>query len=302
MALGTAMAIGGGAALGGLGNLLSGPGELVLGASSPSGQLGAEISHGSLANLKSLFSDASTSQLYNQGIDAQQRYGQELYRLSQNGGLIPTQGDISTSNQFAQNIFSARRQGLTNLFSDQLTEANRQAAAAGRDINDPILKARLLQEQSRQRGMLDAEQQSFASQYALNLPGQRLSLLGGSAQALGGLGQSAISNRFALLNAGNQIYQADRQFQLSTAERQKTFGNKLGDFFSGAVAGAGTGASLAGSFAGLGGAGGFGGGGGGSLPAFQQLQQPNFGYGRTGSAPSLGTNFQFSPISLGGYG
>lgn len=71
-------------------------------------------------------------------------------QASQNGGL-PGQQDINASQSFAQQIFNPQRVALQQNLQDQSQAAARSGALMGRSANDPILRAKLAQEQTRQQ-------------------------------------------------------------------------------------------------------------------------------------------------------
>jgi hypothetical protein len=119
-------------------------------------------------------------------------------------------------------LFGARRTALGQSFEDQLMQSNRQAALMGRAQNDPILKAKLAQEQIRQQAMLDAEQGGLATQLAMQLPGQRLGFAQQRSQILGGLATQAMANRQALAALGSGIMNSERGFRLDTGLRFNT--------------------------------------------------------------------------------
>jgi hypothetical protein len=212
------------------------------------------------------------------GYNATKELAELFAKYSKNGGL-PLASDITTSNNLASNLFGAQRLGLQQNFMDQETAAQRQAALMGRDMNDPILRAKLAQEQTRQSAMLGAEQNSWAQNFALNLPGQRLGIEGQRVNILQGLASQAMANRQALVGLGSQLQTQERNFRLATGTRWGTQQMMSGGGFKGAVSGAMAGAAtdmaIFNSISGKGGGGGDGGGGqqgGGSLYAPQQQQ------------------------------
>jgi hypothetical protein len=174
----------------------------------------------------------------------------------------PDAGDIQRGNSIADNMFRSQQLALNNMFQDQSVQANRQAALMGRSMNDPILAAKLAQEQTRQQGMLDAQKGAFGMNYAMN---NRMELLGQRANVLGGLASQALANRQNLAAMGEGIMNNERQFRLATAThygtQEQSSGGGLGGFLTGAIAGAGAGAKIAGGIPS------FGGGGGGASPS-----------------------------------
>lgn len=179
------------------------------------------------------------------GAQAQRDLAAAFQQAASTGGL-PSAADFTAAQGAVNPLFEARRVAQSQAFSDQLTQANRQAAMMGRDLNDPILQAKLAQEQTRQAALLSAEQQGAAGQLALGMPGQRLSYLGQGAQALGGLSQQAWANRAALLQAGQSVLGAERAFRLEKGQRwttgntQSESGGGVKGALTGALGGAGS--------------------------------------------------------------
>ena len=236
----------------------------------------------------------------------------------QSGSGLPNATDVSSANSAAANLFQARQVGLQQAFDDQRTAASKQAALMGRSASDPVLAAKLAQEQSRQQAMLGAEQGSYAQQLAMALPGQRLELANARTQVLGGLAQQAMANRQAILAMGSGIQDSERNWRLQTGVKwgeQKT-GGGIGGAITGGLAGLGSGLSAAttlgggGSLFGAGGGGGasglsmpslgqsagFGGGGGFSLLGGAQLAtSPYFGSSAAAAPAAGGQGFGFGP-------
>lgn len=184
---------------------------------------------------------------------AQRSLADMLKAYSAEGGTNPSDFDISNSNQLAQRLFGAQRLGLQHSFEDQRIQANNQAALMGRAGNDPILAAKLAREQTRQAGMLDAQQGAWATDYAMQQPMQRLNFAGQHANILGGLATQAMANRQALMSMGQSIQNNERNFRLQTAEREtsQSSGGGIGGMISGAIGGAGAGMSAMNSFQGM---------------------------------------------------
>lgn len=220
---------------------------------------------------------------------ASQRDLAALLQQYSQGGYLPSQADISSSNDLAAKLFGAQRLGMQQSFGDQLTQANQQAALMGRSGDDPILKAKLAQEQTRQASMLDAQQGSWAQQFALNQPMQRLGFAQDRAGILGGLATQAMANRQALLSLGQGINQMEFGNRLQAAGKTTTqsYGGGLGGMFSGMIGGAGAGMSFAKNMPSL-----FGGGSGspnvGALTGNNYSQSPSAFFGLSPSA-SMGT-------------
>lgn len=183
------------------------------------------------------------------GYEAQKGLASMYGDYAQSGGL-PSQGDINTSNQFASQLFAPQQTALNQSFTDQNIEANRRAALMGRSLNDPILAAKLATEQTRQSQFLNSQMGSAASQMALALPGQRLGFEQQKAGILSGLATQAMSNRQQLMAMGEGLMNNERNWRISTAQRNNTSesGGGFGGFLTGALGGAGAGMSLASGF------------------------------------------------------
>lgn len=210
-----------------------------------------------------------------------------LTQYSQSGGL-PGQQDITAANGVASGIFAGQRVSQQQQFVTQGQEANQQAARLGRSVDDPILQAKLRTAQMNQSAQLDANQGSYASQLALNLPGQRLNYANQAAQVNSGLAQQALQNRMTVLGLGSGLLNQEQNYQINTSSRygSQTTGGGVGGAISGALGGFGAGASIAGAINGLGGMAGAAAGG-----------YSGAGY----SGPSLGVNTQLPGISLPNY-
>jgi hypothetical protein len=199
----------GAAALGGLAGLLKDKSSAEYGVNlDPASELekqGSGYLNQGASQLSQLLQMGPGSADVTAGYDAQKGLADLLKQMSQQGGTDPTQADITGSNDLAAKLFAARRTALQQNQADQLTDANRQAALMGRSMNDPILRAKLAQEQTRQTSLLDAEQQGWATQKAMSNPYERLNLTGQRANLLGGLASQALANRQALAALGEGI-------------------------------------------------------------------------------------------------
>lgn len=257
-----------------------------LGDQSAFGAAGQSQAQSSLANLGNLRNSAY--------FGASNDLASLLQSYSQ-GGFLPTAQDTATAQQFATSQFGAQRVAMNQAFQDQLTQANRQAALSGRGVNDPILRAKLAQEQTRQSASLDAQQNAFAMNYAQQMPQQRLQYAEGRTNVLGqqlstqmGLEQSIFNNGMNAYNTDfaqrMQQYQTElqkqqslEQMRMAAASDDRSTWQNIGSTLQGGLAGAG---------AGMGMAGGFGGGGGGMpMPAAAPMQSNFSGY-NYGASPS----------------
>lgn len=198
------------------------------------------------------------------GTSAQMSLANLIQQFQRTSGL-PGAGAVRQSQAFAESAFAPQQEALDQSFEDQTQAAARRAAISGRSINDPVLAAKLGQEQTRQQAMLDAQQGAFGTQLALDAPNREISLASARADVLGGLATQALANRQNLLSLGNTLRQQERQFRLQTATKRNVQSTEvgIGDRISGAISG-----GLSGMGAGLGLAGGlknFNQGGGGNL-------------------------------------
>lgn len=200
------------------------------------------------------------------GVGAQRDFASMLKQYSQTGG-VPGQEDISAANSFTKDIFAARDMQMQNLFKDQQTQSNQQLAMMGRDINDPIMRAKMFEQQQRESGMLGAEKQGFAAQYAQGIGQNRLAYAGQRADVMSALGDRAQQNRLALLGIGSSLGEAERAWRLNTATRvskqEKEVG--LGDVVTGAIGLGGTALGFANLLGAGGAAAGAAGGAGGGM-------------------------------------
>jgi len=179
----------------------------------------------------------------------------DLLEAYSKGGFMPGQNDINSANQFTQSIFAPQQTAMNQQFQDQQTQANRLAAQLGRPVNDPIIQAKLAQEQSRQNAMLQSQQTSYSAQYAQNLPMQRLGFASQLADVRGNLASQAMANRQALLSLGQNLRNDDRNYRIQTGTRwgdQSNFsGGGLAGAINGGLAGAGAGLGAAGKLQGM---------------------------------------------------
>jgi len=121
----------------------------------------------------------------------------------------PSAADLSSSQQLAGNLFQAQRVGVRQNFLEQQQQFANTAALTGRGPLDPVFRNKQAQEQERQLGMLDAQQNSFATERAMGLNRQRaqdrLGFLQQRDQVLSGLATQAMANRQALTAMGSAI-------------------------------------------------------------------------------------------------
>lgn len=187
----------------------------------------------------------------NKPSEAQLRFEQLLEELTT--GQI-SEERLQSAQQFAQDVTAPEQVALQQAFKDQEIRANRQASILGRQINDPILQARLAQEQIRQQQSLLARQTSIAA----NLPFNQFSIAGQGLETLNNLSQQQLQNRSSVLGLASREAARAQQFRINTASRVTTgtsntkgkSGGGLGGILSGALGGAGLGASAFNAFGG----------------------------------------------------
>jgi hypothetical protein len=237
------------------------------------GAQGEQAASGSLAAMQGFRGDAA--------FGAQTDLASLLKQYQQDGAM-PTAQDSSRAQSFAQSQFDPQRVAMQQAFQDQLTQANRQAALSGRGVNDPILRAKLAQEQTRQGAMLQSQQGAFATQYAMQQPLQRLQFAEGRANVLTQNLQQRMGLEQNIFNQGMSAQQADFQQRFSKYQgelgKQTTLAQgkfeqdkaettpiqRFGQAMTGIVGSFGAGMSAMSSLGGMGGGGGGGGGVGGT--------------------------------------
>jgi len=146
-------------------------------------------------------------------LGAQRGLADTLKQFSE-GGFLPTEQDFQTAQQFTQSAFAPQQEQMNQQFAQQQTEAKRLSAQLGRPVNDPVIQAKLAQQQSQQQSMLGAQQTAFGSQFALNLPQQRLGFQAQGASVLQDLANRAQTNRQVALSLGSSIQNLERNFRL----------------------------------------------------------------------------------------
>ena len=146
-------------------------------------------------------------------LGAQRGLADTLKQFSE-GGFLPTEQDFQTAQQFTQSAFAPQQEQMNQQFAQQQTEAKRLSAQLGRPVNDPVIQAKLAQQQSQQQSILGAQQTAFGSQFALNLPQQRLGFQAQGASVLQDLANRAQTNRQVALSLGSSIQNLERNFRL----------------------------------------------------------------------------------------
>jgi hypothetical protein len=172
------------------------------------------------------------------GLGAQRGLADMLQSYAQ-GGFMPTQADWTSARQFATDAFAPQAVAMKQGFQQQEQRTAQLAARMGRGVNDPILQARLAQEQMQAGERLGAQQSAYSSQFAQAMPGQRLGYMQNLAQVRQGLATQAMTNREALIRMGSQLEAQGQQFQLGGAGVTQTGGGGQAGAISGFLAGAG---------------------------------------------------------------
>lgn len=205
------------------------------------------------------------------GADASRGLASLLEQISGQGGR-PSAADLQSARQLAGDVFAPEEQAVRAGFAEQEQSTSQLAARLGRQVNDPILRAKLAQEQTRQLGQVGARRTAFAAQEAQQAPMRQIGLAESLANVRGGLASQALANRQALFTLGQSALQAERQFRLGSASQTRTesSGGGLLDTIGGIAGGigglVGIGSRIGGLFGGGGGLSASGGGGGGSQP------------------------------------
>lgn len=246
-----------GAGLGGLAGLLGGQSETVTRrelAPASAGELrGGELALQNLNDLQALLAQGPGASDVQAGTDAQRQLAALFQQASQTGGA-PGAQDISQAQGLAAQLFQGQRFAQQQAFEDQRVQASRAQARMGRGSFDPILQNKLAQEQTRQSGQLAADQGAFATQYAMQLPQQRLQMAQQYAGVQAQLASQAMANRQALFNLGNQLQTQGQNFRAGTATTQQITPQQggFGGLLTGLLSGGATGIKAANAFSGSG--------------------------------------------------
>jgi hypothetical protein len=169
--------------------------------------------------------------------NASQKDFVDMMRRLQASGGMPTDEDRRQANIFADDMFKPQQEALNQSFTQQNEQAARLSAQLNRPINDPIIQAKLRQEQMRQSAMLGADRTAFTAQESRNSPFRRLELQGQLADAQSGLASQAMANRMQLLNLGNSLQSQERQWRLNTGERYGTSNSNSSQHSGGGIMG-----------------------------------------------------------------
>lgn len=161
------------------------------------------------------------------------------------GNFLPTASDFATASQFTNEAFKPQQLAINQQFEGEQQRAAQLASQLGREVNDPIIQAKLSQERMRAQERLGADQSAYGAQFALGLPQQRLGYMSQMADVKNSLASQAMSNRQALLGLGMQQQQIGQQFRLGTASRTQSSGGGMQGAIMGGLAGFGAGAGAA---------------------------------------------------------
>jgi len=257
-----------------------------LGAEGTQERQARELATSSLGQLEGLVGAGAGQQDVGAALASQRGLASSLQRLGQEG-LRPEQVDIEA----ARAQLAPQRIALEQGFQQQQVQAQRLSAQLGRPINDPILQAKLAQQQTQARERFGAQESAQAQQAGL----QRIGFQQALSDVRGGLASQALQNRQTLLQLGSQVQERGRAFRLQSAPTttSQQAGGGFGGFLTGAIGGAGAGLDIG---AGIGRLGGFGGGGGGAAPSFSPTSQLLGSIGGAAQAPSPSTGGGFTSL------
>jgi len=187
--------------------------------------------------LQQLINAGANQQDVTAGLGAQRGLGDLLAQYAQ-GGFLPSQQDFATAQGFATSAFAPQQTAINQQFEQQQQRVAQLSAQLGRPVNDPILQAKLSQERMQAQERLGAQQSAFVSDFAQNLPMQRLQFTGQLADVRSQLASQAMANRQALIGLGSQLQSQGQQFRAGTASRSVEGGGGLLGGITGALGGA----------------------------------------------------------------
>lgn len=139
-----------------------------------------------------------------------------LDKLLQELGQGPSEERIQQAGQLGEQLFAPQQTQLNQALEFQRERFANTAAQMGRSSSDPILAAKLAQEQVRQQQQLNAEKGAFVAGEAINAPSR---LFQNQLTGLAGLSAQAIQNRQAVFSLGSDFTNMERNFRLNTATR-----------------------------------------------------------------------------------
>lgn len=173
--------------------------------------------------------------------NASKGYASALQNASQTGGF-----NMSMGNQLAQQQFAGQRSSMEQSFQDQLAQANRAASLSGRSSNDPILRARLAQDQTRQQAQLSANQSSAAMGLGLQYTQNSLGLQGQQVGVLQGLSNQAFSNQSNLFQMSTGAYNNSYDKSMTSLSYENSRGGGSQGMMQGMMQGMGAGSAMGG--------------------------------------------------------
>lgn len=181
----------------------------------------------SFKELQDLIGQGAGQQDIEAALGSQRGLASLIEQLQASGGR-PSQVQTQQAQSFAQDMFAPEEQAVRGGFAEQEQATSQLAARLGRQVNDPVLRAKLAQEQTRQLGQVGARRTAFAAEQAMNAPQRQLSLASTLADVRGGLASQALANRQTLFGLGQQALQAERQFRLGSASQTQTTSSSPG--------------------------------------------------------------------------
>jgi hypothetical protein len=252
--------------------------------------IGANRTHAALSAYQNLVNAGPGASDVGNSLTASRNYGSALLNASQTGGFNMQQG-----NQLAAQQYAGQRTSMEQSFQDQLAQANRAASLSGRSSNDPILRARLAQDQTRQQAQLMSNQSSAAIGLGLQYTQNSLGLQGQQVGVLQGLSNQAFTNGSNMYQMASAGYQQDFNNALTATGYENSRGGGAQGMMSGAMSGAAAGSGM-GMGSGMSSMGSSMGGGsgmdraGGTTSMSSDYLSGGAGYGGGGSSMSLGAS------------
>jgi hypothetical protein len=181
-------------------------------------------------------------------LNSQQNLAAAYNQYAQNGGL-PDAQQMGLAQGYAQSVFAPQQTALQQSMIGATANEQQQAAALGRQTNDPVLQAKLQLGYMQQSQQLQSQQGAFASQMGLQIPQMQLQAATQGNQLQQQLAAQAFSNQANVFGMGQQALQNQQQFQLATATRfgsqQTQSGGGVTGAISGGLGGLGAGLSTA---------------------------------------------------------
>lgn len=233
------ISVGVGAGLGALGGMLKKGPDIKF---SAEGQAGVKASAGALSAYQNLTNKGPGEQDVMASLGASRDYANTLQNIaSSNQGMY----DMQRGNMLAAQQFGGQRNAMNQAFQDQMMQANRAASSAGRSSNDPILRARLAQDQTRQMAQMQADQSAAAMNLGRQSTTDMLSLQGSRVNTLAGLSQQAFGNQQNVFGMGQQLSQSEWSRALGKASYEQSQGGGFLGGLTGAMGGAAAGLNMA---------------------------------------------------------